>query len=150
MMTWDGWQRNCNDLCWGTVLSYHLLGGTEEVLMKFSGWPSCESKIRPWTSKLQNRRGNHRLCFEPHEWEQNEMGVIWKVKLVSYYEADKVWPCWQMILVQCPLSWLFCGYVTIVNPLMHFVSKISELHDRYSYMYALLLWHWSGTIKHWI
>jgi hypothetical protein len=40
MMIWDGWQINCNDLCLGTVLSYHLLGGTEEVRMNFSGWPS--------------------------------------------------------------------------------------------------------------
>jgi len=29
--------------------------------MNLSGWPSCESKIRPWTSKLQNRRVNYRI-----------------------------------------------------------------------------------------
>lgn len=29
--------------------------------MYLLGWPSCEPKIRPWTSKLQNRRVNHRI-----------------------------------------------------------------------------------------
>lgn len=75
---------------------------------------------------------------------------MWKVKVVSYYEAGKVWPGWQMSLVQCTLSSLLCGYVTIFNPPMHFVNKISERHDRYSYMYVLLLCHWSGIIENWI
>jgi len=31
--------------------------------MNLSGWPSCEPKIRPWTSKLQNRRVNYSVWF---------------------------------------------------------------------------------------
>jgi hypothetical protein len=37
--------------------------GLRKVLISLSGWPSCEPKIRPWTSKLQNRRVSHRTTL---------------------------------------------------------------------------------------
>lgn len=77
------------------------------------------------------------------------MGVMWKVKVVSYHEAARFDQAGRWVSYSAQ-SWLLCGYVTIFNPLTHFVRKISERHGRYIYMYVLLPCHWSGIIENWI